>query len=186
MKKDLGRFLCIAMLISTIGLSVLLSFGISLPYNIVCTNYVLYVSILPDILVVLIDLFEVALFASGFAIIIFSLFMKLPSLRLLFIYIGSMLLRRTFDLCGALILGNSLAADDIVYNLIYFALDAAMGATVFLICRARAKKHHIALAVNAKSDALFSNDEIKAEADIDSLYPFKKYTAKRTVLRYVL
>ena len=178
MKKDLGRFLCIAMLISTLGISLLLSFGINLPYNIVCTNYVLYVSILPDILVVLIDLFEVALFAAGFSIIIFSLFMKLPTVRLLLIYTASMLLRRAFDLCGALILGNALSVDDIVYNLLYFALDVAMGTAVFLISRARAKKHHIKLALNSKKDALFSNDEITADPDTASVYPFKKIYSK--------
>ena len=87
------------MALFSLGLFAILSLGLTLFYNYCNTDILLYSSVLPEILKMLIDLLEVGIYAICFSLLLFSAFFRhenAPSLSLLFIYIGALVFRRRY------------------------------------------------------------------------------------------
>ena len=178
------RWLSAALAIATFGTFLLMTFGFNLLYNICNSDIILYTSILPEILTVLIDLCEVAVYAVSFSIILFALFLRMPSVGLVWLYVSASFFRRICDLAVALILNHSLNMGDVFLNGLYFLFDVLLVWGLFWIAHVRAQRYYKRLVLKSKASALFGSQEsAPALPEIEALYPFKKIYSKENPLQ---
>lgn len=170
--------------ILSFGLFAVLSLGLTLLYNFCGTDVVLYTSVLPEILKILIDLTEIAIYAICFSIFLAAAFyshLNSPRLSLLWIYLGALLFRRLCDLLGVLILYGSLDSLDLTYALIYFLLDAALALAVFLLAQKRARKFYFSYCRKDQASSLFKDEAQPLYTEC--LHPFSKIYDKTNPLQ---
>ena len=183
-KKSPLRWLTHTMTLFSLGLFAILSLGLTLFYNYCNTDILLYTSVLPEILKVLIDLLEVGIYAICFSLLLFSAFFRhenAPSLSLLFIYIGGVTFRRVCDLVGVLILYGSLDSLDLTYAVVYILLDTALAIAVFFLSRGGANRYYRAQANALRADTLFGDGEVQLSTQ--SLHPFRSIVDKKNLIQ---
>ena len=163
------------MAVCSFGLIAILSLGLTFFYNYCNTNIILYASVLPEILKMLIDLLEMAIYAICFSLFLFSAFFRhenAPALSLLFTYFGAIAFRRICDLAGVLILYGSLDSLDLTYAVVYILLDAALALVVFCLARSGATVFYRSQAMKMKKDMLFKDTD--AKISLGSIHPFRR------------
>ncbi len=174
-------------LLFTVGGALLISFGLSLLYNLTNSNIVYFVTVIPDIINVWIDLSETAVFAVGFSLLFYAAFCGKTfreACTVFAIFLGAALIRRLGDLCVALLLFGVLDTADIVNNAIFFILDALLGITALLIAKRRVTRIHREAARADSGSSLFGDVLPDTPADIAKLYPFKKIVGKENPLQF--
>lgn len=175
----------LAMLIATLGLYTLLSFGLTLPYNYANTNIVLYTSILPEILSVLIELVEVILFAFGFSLLIYTSYLRYPlrsAIGLTGIFSAAALFRRLCDITVIVIVYGELGAYDLIEGVTYLLLDLLLIWVILGVIRLSASRYDRNLATKNPVSVLFTDDGLP-EVDITAFYPFKKVYSKENPIQ---
>ena len=183
-KKSPLRWLTPTMALFSLGLFAILSLGLTLFYNYCNTDILLYSSVLPEILKMLIDLLEVGIYAICFSLLLFSAFFRhenAPSLSLLFIYIGALVFRRICDLVGVLILYGSLDSLDLTYAMVYILLDTALGLTVFFLSRSGANRYYRNQANALRGGALFGDGEVRLSTE--SIHPFRSIIDTKNLIQ---
>lgn len=181
---NLTHWLRLVLLLFTFGIFVLMAFGMNLPYNLANSDIILYTSILPDVLLVLMDLTEILVLAIAFSVILFALFMRTPSLGLTLLYCGAALFRRICELAVALILNHVIDTNDIFLNGLYLVFDILLVWAVWLIGRICSKEYHKKLALRIKASALFDDNHSEPiSANPNELYPFQKIYSKENPLQ---
>ncbi|MBQ9086208.1 MAG: hypothetical protein IJY47_03375 [Clostridia bacterium] len=161
--------------IFSFGLFAILSLGFTLFYNYCNTDIVLYASVLPDAVKILIDLTEIAIYAICFSILLFSAFHVhegAPGLSLVWIFLSAVLFRRACDLLGVWLLYGSLDSLDLTYAIVYVLLDTALTLAAFFLARSKANRYYKKMALTAKANLLFKDASPKLS--VDALYPFRK------------
>lgn len=169
-------WLPLSMTLLTFGLYALLSLGLTLPYNYCGTDELLYVSVLPEVLNLLIDLTEMAIYALCFSIFLFAAFHKhdgAPALTVLWIYLGALLFRRLCDLFGVLILFGSLDSLDLTYAAVYFLLDVALALVVYFLGQRKARRFLLGQLTAPSSSALFKDTSPRLSTS--ALHPFRRF-----------
>ena len=172
------------MTIFSFGLVAILSLGLTLFYNYCNTDIILYTSVLPEVLKILIDLLEIGIYAICFSIFLFSPFCRhenAPSLSLLFVYMGAFTFRRICDLIGVLILYGSLDSLDFTYAMVYVLLDVILALVVFFQARSGANRYYRAQAQSLRTDALFADTELRLSTE--GIHPFCKIFDKTNPLQ---
>ena len=170
-----------------LGGALFISFVLSLLYNLTNSNIVYYVTVLPDILSVLIDLSETAIFALAFSLLFYTAFSEntlRSTYRVFGIYLCAALLRRIGDLALALILFRVLDIEDIINNVIFLALDVLLGLTALLIAKKRSTHYHREAKKGSNSSVLFEDTAFEEKPDTSALYPFKKIVGKENPLQF--
>ena len=173
-KRPLG-WLLPTMAICSFGLIAVLSLGLTFFYNYCNTNIILYTSVLPEILKMLIDLLETGIYAICFSLLLFSAFFRhenAPMLPLLFTYLGAITFRRICDLAGVLILYGSLDSLDLTYAVVYILLDAALALVVFFLARSGATAFYRSQALAMKKEMLFKDADV--HISFEGIHPFRK------------
>lgn len=161
------------------GLFLLLAFGLNLPYNLANNNIVLHPTVLPDVLLILIDLIETLTFAIGFSILVFAMVSRVPSAKLALLFLCATLFHRICDLAVALILYHGLSLEDILFYLFYFLADALLLLGAWLIAKHQIKKHFKRTTPQSKASSLFGKtEEDLIQPTVTAFYPFKKIYSK--------
>ena len=174
-------------LLFTFGIALFNSFGLSLLYNLTNSNIVYYVTVIPDILNVLIDLSETFVFAVAFSLLFYSAFCGknfCEAGTVFGIFLGASVIRRLGDLCVALLLFGVLDTADIIDNVIFFILDALLGTIALLVAQRRSTSIRRETAQADSASSLFG-DTVPNDTptDIAKLYPFKKTVGKENPLQ---
>ncbi len=172
------------MLAVTFGLYAVLSFGLTLPLQYANTDIVLYASVLPEILAILIELTEILLYAFAFSLLIGTTFLG-NSLRsflgLGWILSGACLFRRLCDLAVILIVFSELGYEDIIESVTYLLLDLILIWAILWLIRWRYSGYVKKAAKAYSGKALFA-EEMTIPTSLSDLYPFKRiYSPKNPV-----
>jgi len=168
-----------AMTFFSFGLFLLLAFGLNLPYNLANNNIVLHPTVLPDVLLILIDLIETLAFAIGFSILVFAMVSRVPAAKLALLFLCATLFHRICDLAVALILNHVLSLKDILINLVYWIFNGILILGAYLIARHQTKKHFKRTALQSKASSLFGKTEdYPVQPTAHACYPFKKIYSK--------
>ena len=172
---------------ATFGIYFLICFGLTLPYHYSNTDIILYSSVLPEILDVLTDLLETAVFSFAFSFLIYSVFKKgnrSTTIGLFSIFLGAVLFRRICELIVILIVFKSLSANDFITSAASLLLEWLMVGGIVLLIHVCANKHYRDAALSRKKSMLFSDDEI--EPNRSFFYPFKKIYSKQNSVQHCL
>ena len=169
----------------TFGFYGLIVFGMSLPYTYANTDIVLYTSVLPELLDVLMDITEIAVFALGFGIFMYACFhraTKNQKLGLVGIFSGAVLFRRLCDLLVSLIIFSAIDIENLIYAVVYLLLDLLLVWGISLFIHLRSNRYFKNIILKAKASALFK-DDLPVDLKKEDLFPFKKLYSKENPLQ---
>ena len=166
----------------TLALFAILIFALTLPFNSVNTNAVLRDSILPDVLLILIDLVEILAYAAGASLLIFAAFRPFSAstvICLASIYAATTVLRYGMDLIGAWILYGTryflynILEPTLLNQLPFLFLDLAFVVIALVLSLTFADHYYRKKAVLTKASVLFQSDAASRPV-LEDLYPFSK------------
>ena len=176
----------------TLGLSVLLTFALTLPFNHVQNNAVQSATVLPSILLTLIEFCEICIYAVGASLILFSAyrpFSVATTLRLGGIYILSALLRYALDLVNVWMLYGTrmffqmMLEPNLLRYIPYFLLDIVFVLLVMILAQLGASRYYRKHAVLNKASVLLSKGDQELERSLP-FYPFTKVLSLKNPLQF--
>ena len=180
------------MLTVTFGLYAIFSFGLTLPLQYANTDIVLYESVLPEALGILIELTEILIYAFAFSLLIGATFFgySLRSvLGLSGILSAACLFRRLCDLAGILIVFQEIdVAEDLIPCITYLLMDLILIWVIIWLIRRRYARYMRKKALKAfieKSSSLF-DDQAPHTTNISEYYPFQKIYSNKNPIQVCL
>lgn len=169
------------MLAVTFGLYAILSFGFTLLLQYANTDIVLYASVLPEALAILIELTEILIYAFGFSLMIGASFsgFSLPSvLGLGGILSCACIFRRLCDLAVILIVFQELGIEDLIESTTYLLLDLILIWIILWLIRWQLARYARKKSDLIKGSALFSSDS-PSPSDLSDFFPFQRIYSKK-------
>lgn len=185
-----GR-LYLLMFLSTLGLSVILTFALTLPFNHVQNNAVQSATILPSILLTLIECCEICIYAIGASLILFSAyrpFSATTTLGLGGIYILSALLRYGLDLINVWMLYGTrmffrmMLEPNLLRYIPYFLLDIVFMFFVMILAQLGSNRYYHKHSVLNKASVLLNKGRNELERSTP-FYPFEKLVSIKNPLQ---
>ncbi len=146
MKKDrVEPKLSTIMVFSCLVIFSLITFLLTPIYIYIASDIVTGVTILPDAVKIVLNLFEIAAFAIGYSLIIFSsvTYTKAKTLSLCAIYVAACFVRRAASLAVTRIVDGYIVSSDIFSVLLYFILEVIQVFIVYFIAMFVAKKYFL-------------------------------------------
>ena len=165
----------------TFILFAILSFALTLPYNLLFSNEVLKESFGTNLLSILIDLFEILAYAAGATLLIYAAFRPFSAATvwgLGGLFALTSVLRYAMELIGAWILYGT---KNFLYNILeptlfnlfpYVCLDLAFVLLSVILALSLSDHYYRKKAVLSKASVLFQNDETLPT--VEGLYPFQR------------
>lgn len=190
-KHRASKWLYLSMLLLTVGLYLILTFALTLPFNRIQGNAVQSATVLPTILLTLIELVEICVYALGASWILFSAYRPFSvgtTLRLGGIYVFCALLRYAFSLINAWMLYGTrvffhmMLEPNLIHYAPYFLLDILFALLVVVVGQVSADRYYYKRGVVSKASVLLNHrcDEIP---NVEAFYPFRKVISFKNPLQ---
>ncbi len=181
----------IMMLICCSAFFSLLTFILSPIYSAISANIVFYTTLLPDILDVLIQLLEIAAFASCYSIVILSVTAKgaSASCGVCWIYVAACTVRRAAAAVITYIQYGSLPSEEVASLMLYLSLETVQIFLVLLFAYQSSKNWRASVKA-AKKAALKTGGSVNADISLNPAYssinPLKNTAFKAGVMLAVI
>ncbi len=174
--------LLLTLLISSAVFLVLSSLILTPLYIYTCSDVVYLKTVLPEILEIIIDIVDVAAYAVCFATIIYSIFKFSfkKSTGLIFIYCGYVFLKYLVNLVISSVVDGVFSPSDIIYVVIYFALDIIIFSIILLISNIFLRRYYERRATVEKANNTLGK---KTDSVYDELFAVKKFFSPKNPLQ---
>ena len=190
-QKKATKSLYLALFLLLVGLYLILAFALTNPFNQIETNAVLKQTVLPDILLTLIELVELVVYAVGASFVLFAAYRPYSvatTLSLGGLYVLCALLRYGFMLVNIwIIYGNQMffhrmLEPNLIFYIPYLFLDVCYIALILIFAQLTARRYYRKRSIVSKASVLLNKaaDEVPT---VEAFYPFKKIFSKKNPLQ---
>ncbi len=180
-EKKRKRLFC-TLLISSAVFLVLSSIILTPLYIYACSDVVYATTAIPEILEIVIDIVDVMAYAVCFSVIIYSIFkfsLK-SSVRLILVYCAYVFLKYLANLVISSIVDGVFSPSDVIYVLIYLALDIILLALILTIAIAFMRRYYENRSVIEKANNTL---EKKTPSVHEDLFAAKKFFSPKNPLQ---